>query len=44
MDEMFEVEGGEFQMRSKSDKASSSEKPVSKVTVGGFRMGKFEVG
>tara|TARA_R110002096_G_scaffold188555_6_gene368514 strand:+ start:865 stop:1689 length:825 start_codon:yes stop_codon:yes gene_type:complete len=43
MDEMIWVEGGSFSMGSNSEKASSAEKPEHRVTVDGFRMGKFEV-
>ena len=43
MAEMIWVEGGSFSMGSDSEKASSAEKPAHKVTLNGFRMGKFEV-
>ena len=43
IDEMIWVEGGTFLMGSNSEKASSAEGPVHKVTLDGFYMGKFEV-
>jgi formylglycine-generating enzyme required for sulfatase activity len=43
MTEMVWVDGGTFSMGSNSDKASSAERPAHKVTLTGFRMGKFEV-
>jgi len=43
MKEMVWVEGGSFSMGSNSDKASSAEGPEHRVTLDGFRMGKFEV-
>jgi formylglycine-generating enzyme required for sulfatase activity len=43
MGEMVWVEGGEFSMGSNSDKASKAEGPVHKVTLDGFRIGKYEV-
>lgn len=43
MEEMISVEGGSFSMGSNSEKASSAEKPAHKVTLDGFRMGKFEL-
>ncbi len=41
--EMVRIPGGSFWMGSQSEEASDDEQPVHKVTLNGFRIGKYEV-